>query len=235
MGLKQHARKARTALRRGIIPPEIVADAFYSAIVNVAANPSVRTILEVGASSGAGSTEALVEGALRNPAMPVIHAIEISPPRYRALVKRYRERPFVKPHNVSSVAVERFPSEQQVREFFETVESPMRRESLSTVIGWLRRDVETVVRAGLSEDGIRRIKESEEIETFDMVLLDGSEFTGSAELEDVYGSRFILLDDIRTFKNYANHARLSSDPAYRLLEQEPDVRNGYAVFALKTD
>jgi len=32
-----------------------------------------------------------------------------------------------------------------------------------------------------------------------------SRFTGIGELDEVYGARFILLDDINTFKNYQNH------------------------------
>jgi hypothetical protein len=67
---------------------------------------------------------------------------------------------------------------------------------------------------------------------FDAVLIDGSEFTGRAELDEVYGASYILLDDIRAFKNYANFARLSADPAYSLVEVSEHVRNGYAVFQL---
>ncbi len=53
-----------------LIPPEISNDRFYRAIERVAATPGVRTILEIGSSSGAGSTEAWVKGALANPQRP---------------------------------------------------------------------------------------------------------------------------------------------------------------------
>jgi hypothetical protein len=70
------------------------------------------------------------------------------------------------------------------------------------------------------------------IETFDAVLIDGSEFTGSAELDEVYGARFILLDDTETFKNWKNMRRLEADPRYRLVQHDPSTRNGFAVFQL---
>ena len=63
-----------------------------------------------------------------------------------------------------------------------------------------------------------------------MVLIDGSEFTDTAELELVYGARFILLDDICTFKNFTSRQRLLNDPNYECIEENLDLRNGYAIF-----
>ena len=68
------------------------------------------------------------------------------------------------------------------------------------------------------------------IEIFDAVLIDGSEFTGRAELDEIYGARFVLLDDTLTFKNWENARRLLADPAYRLVRADPATRNGFAVF-----
>ena len=102
--LKQVARDVRTAVQGGLIPPEIRGDELYAAFSSVAARPEVRTILEIGASSGEGSTEALIKGALRHPSRPVIHSIEVSPTRFRALARRHRDVRFLHAHNVSSVA-----------------------------------------------------------------------------------------------------------------------------------
>ncbi len=71
------------------MPPQIKRERFYRAIARAAATPSVRTVLEIGASSGAGSTEALVSGGLANPnGPPAIHTIEVSKPRFEALAER---------------------------------------------------------------------------------------------------------------------------------------------------
>jgi hypothetical protein len=227
---RQLARSLRTTWRRGRIPPEIIGDAFYDAIAAIAADPRVRTILEIGASSGEGSTTALIEGARRNPSRPTIHAIEASPPRYRALIERYGALDFFKGYNVSSISAERFPAEARVRDFYERAESKLNADPLAVVLSWRRSDLRTIAANNLPEDGIRMIKKRERIEVFDMVLIDGSEFTGAAELEDVYGSLFVLLDDIRTFKNFDNHERLSTDEGYRLVEMSEDLRNGYSIF-----
>ena len=65
------------------------------------------------------------------------------------------------------------------------------------------------------------------------VLIDGSEFTGKAEMEEVYGAVFLMLDDTRSYKNWDNMARLSKDPAYRLVKKSRWTRNGWAIFERK--
>jgi hypothetical protein len=213
-----------------LIPPEIKDDRFYGAIADVAAKPGVREILEIGSSSGAGSTEAWVLGALRNLERPRLHCVEVSPTRFAALVERWREHDFVRFYNVSSVPLESFPDEEEVARFHREVRSRLRRTPLPTVLDWLRQDIQYVRERGLSCHGIREIKERLGIDTFDAVLIDGSEFTGKAELEEVYGSRFLLLDDTRTFKDWENERRLRADPSYRLVRTSRWTRNGFAVF-----
>lgn len=213
-----------------LIAPEISRDRFARAIVEVASTPGVREILEIGSSSGAGSTEAWISGALRNPERPRIHCIEVSVARHRALVERVAQFPFVRAYNVSSVELSRFPTPAEVERFYRDVRSRLRKTPLPTVLSWLAQDVEYVESHGLSSNGIREIMSENGLSGFDAVLIDGSEFTGKAELEDVYGARFLLLDDVRTFKNWENQRRLEQDPAYRRTHLGRLTRNGFAVF-----
>jgi len=213
-----------------LIPPEIADDKLYRAIERVAATAGVRQILEIGASSGAGSTEAWVSGALRNAERPTIHCIEVSLPRFAALVERWQGHDFVRCYNVSSVPLEEFPSDDEVIRFRSQTRSKLRNVRPEKVLGWLRQDREYLAQHGLSRHGIREIKAAAGVTVFDAVLIDGSEFTGKAELEEVYGARFLLLDDIKSFKNWENFDRLKRDPAYRLVEKSRWTRNGYAVF-----
>ncbi len=231
-------RMARTLGRRlmhgttldQLIPPEIRNDSLYRAIVRVAATPGVQHILEIGSSAGAGSTEAFIEGALLNPARPTLHCIEVSDVRYEALRRRHASRPFVRCYHASSVPPDRVASPAEVSEFYRSVPSALNEYPLDTVLGWLEQDVRYLIDHGLDWSGIDHVKETNGLTRFDAVLIDGSEFTGSAELDAVYGASHILLDDIGTFKNHDSFDRLSADPAYRLTEVSKNLRNGYAVF-----
>ena len=225
-------------LRRGssgskldqVIPPEIKDDQLYAAIAMVASREDVRQMLEIGSSSGAGSTEAFVAGALANSARPQLHCIEVSAPRHEALVKRHAAHDFVCCYQASSVDIDGFATPDEVEQFYQTVDSRLRAFPLRQVLDWLEQDVQYVSARHVRRNGIRMVKREHGIDYFDAVLIDGSEFTAAAELREVYGARFVLLDDIATFKNYGNFQKLLNDPAYRLVEMGDEPRNGYALF-----
>ncbi len=213
-----------------LISPEIKNDEFYTAIQRIAREEDIKTVLEIGSSSGEGSTEAFVTGLRENPNKPMLFCMEVSITRFTELKKRYENEPFVKSYNVSSVPVGSFPDEKQVVDFYNHTQNNLKIYPIETVIGWLRQDVEYIRQSGVFENGIQKIKQENNIDFFDLVLIDGSEFTGSAELDEVYGSKFICLDDITTFKNYNNHQKLLADPNYVLIEQNNAIRNGYSIF-----
>jgi hypothetical protein len=213
-----------------LIPAEIAGDSFSELIEEIAATEGVREVLEIGSSAGEGSTAAWVRGALRNVVRPRLHCIEVSTERHARLVERWGAHEFVHCHHVSSIPIERFPSFDDVERFYRDVPSRLRNFDLARVLGWLQQDLDYLRDHGLSAPGIAQIKDRYSIDTFDAVLIDGSEFAGPAELDDVYGARFLLLDDTETFKNWENSRRLRADPEYRLLHADSETRNGFAVF-----
>ena len=206
-----------------IIPREIRQDVLYDAIYRLACSEKLETILEIGSSSGEGSTEAFVKGINENPFHPTLYCMEVSTVRFKALKDRYASNKSVICNNVSSVPIESFPSEEEVLTFMKTVNTSLRGYDPAEVISWLRRDIDYVKVANVPQNGIERIKAEQEIENFDMVLIDGSEFTGQAEFKLIYGAKFILLDDIRAFKNYQNYMALIRDINYVLVEQDLNV------------
>lgn len=213
-----------------LIPPEIKNDEFYTALQRLAREEDIKTVLEIGSSSGEGSTQAFVSGLRQNPNKPVLFCMEVSQNRFAELKQRYTNDSFVKCYNVSSVALESFPSEQEVIEFYNNKQTNLNYYQLDRILNWLQQDIEYVEKSGVSDNGIQNIKQENNIDFFDLVLIDGSEFTGNAEFEEVYGAKFICLDDITTFKNYLNHQKLLTDSSYVLIAQNTTVRNGYSIF-----
>lgn len=213
-----------------LIPPEIKNDEFYATLQRITREEDIKTVLEIGSSSGEGSTEAFVTGIRHNPHKPILFCMEVSKTRFTELKKRYENDDFVKIYNLSSVPLENFPSENEVIEFYNNTESNLKFYPLERVLYWLQQDIDYVKKSGLSEHGIRKIKQENDIVFFDLVLIDGSEFTSSAELDEIYGAKYICLDDINTFKNYRNHYKLISDKNYTLIEQNNFIRNGYSIF-----
>ena len=220
---------ANSELNR-LIPPEIINDEFYTAIQRIAREEDIKTVLEIGSSSGEGSTEAFVTGLRKNPNKPTLFCMEVSKTRFNELQKRYVNDNFLKLYNISSIALNNFPSKEEVIDFYHSTTTNLNLYPLEQVLGWLEQDIEYVNATGVCDNGIQKIKQENKIDFFDVVLIDGSEFTGNAELDEIYGASFICLDDITTFKNYRNHQKLLADPNYVLLVQNNLVRNGYSIF-----
>ncbi len=213
-----------------IIPPEIVGDWLAETLAALAVTPGIRTILEIGASAGAGSTEALVRGLQANPDRPTLFSMEVSRTRCAALAERYAAVPEVVPCHASSVGVADFASADEVSRFYRETPSALNKYPLETVLDWLAQDLAYVRDHAVPQHGIAAIKRQHGIEVFDAVVIDGSEFTGRAELDQVHGARVIVLDDINGFKNWHNHRRLLADPGYDIVVMNAFLREGFSVF-----
>lgn len=216
-----------------IIAPEIKNDELYGLIQSLAADEKLHHVLEIGSSSGGGSTEAFVSGLSRNPYKPKLYCMEVSQERFKVLKKTYEKYDFVQCYNCSSVPLSVFPSHEQVSAFLREEATPQRLIREEVVQGWLDQDIQYLNDHPAEQNGIRMIMEENQIEHFDMVLIDGSEFTGEPELDLVYGAKIILLDDSDTHKNFRSRQRLERDPNYELIRENPYLRNGYAAFRRK--
>jgi len=211
------------------LTPEIKDDVFYEALKAIASERMVSTILEIGSGDGQGSTEALYLGMKSNPTKPRLFCLEISKSRCARLAARYETAINIYIYNASSISRDRLPTEEKVRAFYENVPSALNEAPFSTVLSWLRVDREYMSRSDIRQDGIDFIRRSHSISVFDLVLIDGSAFTGYEEYREVYGARYIALDDVFSFKCYQAYQDLKIDRNYELIF-EGSVRNGFAIF-----
>ena len=218
------------------ISAEIQNDAFFRALNTLARSPDVHTLLEIGSSSGEGSTQALVSALRERPDKDQVKlfCMEISQPRFEALTECYREDGFVHCFQKSSVPSSSFPPPEELAHFFRTVRykyKPSKAEAkLEQALSWRQADLDYLAQSGCDAHGIRHIKQQHDIDVFDFVLIDGSEFTGERELYEVMGAKYIALDDIMTFKCWNAHQILKNSANYRMVEQSRRLRNGYSVF-----
>jgi glycosyltransferase involved in cell wall biosynthesis len=215
-----------------IIPGEIVNDDFYKTLYTLACRHDLNTFLEIGSSSGSGSTQAFVSALRDRPdaANTRLYCMELSTERFTALKTTYADFSFVNVYNLSSVSLDEFPSEEEVAFFYANTRTKLNTYPLEQVLSWLRQDIEYMRESGLTENGIEVIKKENNIRHFDMVLIDGSEFTGEPELYHTIGARVIALDDVNCHKCYNVYHMLSNHVSYSLTFQNLEVRNGYAVF-----
>ncbi|MGM5025785.1 glycosyltransferase family 4 protein [Tardiphaga sp. 862_B3_N4_1] len=228
--MQGHERELDQSELNRVIAPEIKGDALYSLIKHLAATEKLDAVLEIGSSAGGGSTEAFVAGLSENPGHPKLFCIEVSKPRFEQLQKTYASYPFVFCYNRSSVSLDEFPSPETVTKFYKDTPSGLVKFPLEQVLDWLRQDMQYVREAGVQAGAIEAIAAEHGIKTFDMVLIDGSEFTGEVEYDKIRGARIILLDDTNTFKSWNVRQQLLADPMYDLIADDQALRNGYSAF-----
>ena len=217
-----------------IIPPEIYNDEFSDDIIKIVKNNDLNHILEIGSSNGEGSTTIIITAILNRSFFSEVNllCLEASIERFEALKKRFQDFSFVKCYNSSSIKLEEFPSEEKIKSFYNNIKSNLNKFSEQTIISWLHEDKNYLIKNNIKTNAIEDLKENLKIQSFDFVLIDGSEFTGEIELSKVIGSKFIALDDIETYKNYFSHKTLMKNNDYSVLKINTKLRNGYSIFRL---
>ena len=215
-----------------LIPPEVKDDHFYNALGLIASLEVVKTIIEIGSSSGEGSTESLVNSIKNRSDIDSVQlfCMELSRPRYAKLVSNYADLKFLKAYNLSSVSLKEFPTMEEIAFFYNTVNTNLNNFSLETILGWAEQDIQYIKDNCLDINGIEIIRSANKINHFDFALIDGSEFTGERELYSLMGAKFIALDDVNTFKCFNCYKILENHPSYEIIERNLNLRNGFAIF-----
>jgi len=217
-----------------IIDPEINnRTQSYHVIKEYLKRVPVNTIIECGASQGAGSTECLIEGVLNSPnkgSDVILASIELSKARFKLLKERYQHISFFKPYNTSSVSLDKFPSREEVATFIK--QTGVHGGNVEEVLRWYDQDVEYVKNNDFNEDGIQKIKKDLNITKFSLAFIDSGEFIGLAEFRELPDCDAYFLDDINVYKNWYVHRELLNNPEYVLLFKE-DIRGGSSLFCKK--
>jgi hypothetical protein len=208
---------------------EILNDELYKNIVSLVKSRKPGSILEIGSGSGNGSTQAFIEGM---DGFGMLFCLEIANQEYSDLLKNTKDYKNVYAYQLSSVPVRKFMTQKDVEKYFrEYPDKNPCQYGIDTVLQWLSGTISNVEKTPDKKNhGIGYIKKTHNIKTFDMVLIDGSPFSGSAELKNILGAKIIILDDTEDIKNMESKKTLLKNKKYRLLSENKKLRNGYAIF-----
>ena len=220
------------------IAPDIINDSLFKLLSGFGKCKDVHTVLEIGAGSGAGSTTAFVGGMLENMnADKRFFTIEVSKQRAAMVEKRFNQIDFITVINGCATGLGGYLSDLEITEFYETKKTALNNHPLETVLQWKANEIEYIVENGIQSNVIAPMFNTHNISSIDVVLFDGSEFTGVAEFNDVMDlcePGVIVLDDINALKNYHVHQFLMDSSRYVLAKMDLGLRNGYSVFVQKS-
>jgi len=218
-----------------IIPAEIKHDELYCRIIDTVFlfHDEIKTVLEIGASSGDGSTEAIVS-AMSQLEDKELFTLEIDQARFAALQERYQELDWVIPVNKSAVHINEYPTKGSISDFYNTIKTQLNQYPLDFVLSWYDIEIEKVKYLNDKVGAIDQIKKDNNIDHFDMVVLDGSPFTGYREYEKIVGAKIIVLDDTIDIKHHHTQLALRDNKEYECIFCNAALRNGYAIWAKRS-
>lgn len=186
-------------------------------IYNLSSDPTNKILVDIGTWNGLGSTKCFIEGMKQNTESKLItienndEKVEIAKSHLSRIISEHG----LQVEFLNGTLVENFEVENWISE--------------NSII--------------LNEDqkywlSIDKINSNNKVyidyPSIDVLLVDGSEFTGFLEVKLLMSrSKFILLDDVNTMKNKMSREYLLSDENFELIKENLETRNGYSVFKNK--
>lgn len=202
----------------------------YMMLFQLASTQNVQHVLEVGSSSGDGSTRILAKAIADSEAK--LYCLEAQPDRFETLQALYQENDQVITFPYLSVYPPEFPDLESIVAHWKQGKSILKKYPLEKINQWYQGE-QALVNQSPEVSGIAHIKKKYGISDFDLVLLDGAEFLGEQDYEAVKGSKILVLDDIMSYKNQAIFEKLCADPDYYLLYTFNRWGHGCASFKRK--
>jgi len=212
------------------MPEVTLKDSFGSAIFKTITKYSISSVLEIGAFNGDGSTQVIAKALKKNGNNVSLTSLEYHPDRYKELVENTKGYPFIKTIHQSSIGTRSFTPWDFAKDVWESPYNGLKKSfDEEQVRGWHQNDIELIkqISSGFLE---------ENTESWDAVLIDGGEFCGYDEFRLVKDrTQCIMLDDAyKAFKTFRARVELSNDPNWGMEWQDPNVRNGAAIFVHNT-
>jgi len=210
----------------------------FETLVDLASRPEVRTVIEIGSTDGRGSTMGLREGLEKNPNFPDVKLFCIEPVKQMYDVLSKTRAKYMKCYRVCSSDPKTFYSDQEIDCFFredfphDMFESPAQRQNPVWHMRERDRYTKYFQTQSLPSRGIELIKDRNKIEVFDLAFVDGGTYSGRSDTRAVYGSKYLVLDDVHTLKCLYVFRELEKDPRYRMILHRglEGGHFGYAAF-----
>jgi hypothetical protein len=206
------------------MPAEItLADSFGQAIARTIRAYGYESVLEIGSFDGLGSTQVFIE-ALRHAAEPRLVCLETNATRYRQLLLNTAGHPWVQCLCKPSISLASLTPTDFERDVWESPYNRLFYPHDLVRSWWI--DTQAFYRHG--EPGYLETN----ADAFDVVLVDGDEFSGYDDYRLAKSRcRCLMLDDVfHAYKCNRAHAELATDPEWRLEWSSADVRNGAAIW-----
>ena len=192
---------------------QICNDDFSRDIESYASNPNYKTFLEIGTWTGLGSTKAFANGFKNRTDDYVFYSLECNKDKCTDAAKLYIDNPKI--HILNEVIWNEQPSDFYTI-FPQCLSNKMYQH-------WHEVDIINMKNCKLF------LERPNLPEIFDVVLLDGGEFTTYYEFQKLKNRcKVLMLDDINVAKCRLIVQEIMNDPTWKIVKRV-NLRNGYMI------
>ena len=192
---------------------QICNDDFSNEITKYASNLEYKTFLEIGTWNGLGSTKAFSNGFINRTDDYIFYSLECNKEKCMDAVQLYTDNNKI--HILNEVIWNEEPSN-----FYEIFPQCLTND---TYKHWNEVDIINMKKCNLFLDRPNLPP------IFDVILLDGGEFTTYYEFQILKNRcKILMLDDINVDKCTLIVKELESDPSWKIIQRN-NTRNGYLI------
>jgi hypothetical protein len=207
-------------------------DEFVSVIKKLIQEENIKTFLAIGAFTKLKITEILFAGIQENLNKIKIFCVDLPTTKFQKLQRRYLPDSSIEFYNVLIDRENTFDTEKPSR--FAIFQKKLNKNDRQLLLNALHQNNESSNAIKLAKNTIKTIKQEKRINYFDMVLVGNPKFDFSAEVDEIYGAKFVVIDSINSLSNHNLLHRLLAQSGYTIVAQNLFLRNGYAILK-KTD
>lgn len=193
---------------------QICNDAFANEITKYASNLDYKTFLEIGTWNGLGSTKAFSDGFINRNDDYVCYSLECNKDKCMQAAELYKDNDKI--HVLNEVIWNEEPSN-----FYEIFPQCLTNARYKH---WNQVDIVNMKSCNLF------LNRPNLPEIFDVVLLDGGEFTTYYEFQILKNRcKILMLDDVNVDKCKLIVKEIKSDKSWKIVKEETVLRNGYLI------
>ncbi|MBE9016631.1 glycosyltransferase [Chroococcidiopsidales cyanobacterium LEGE 13417] len=207
-------------------------DEFFSAIRKVMQEENIKTFLTIGALTRLKTSEIFFTGIQKSQNKIKIFCVDLSTTKVQKLQKHYLHDSSVEFHDFL-IHQKSVSNTREISEFAIFCKDSNKNDR-RFLFNNLHQNSKKLNSVKLAENTIKKIRQENQFDYFDMILIGDPKFDISAEFDEIHRAKFVVIDSINSLSNHNLLHRLLAQSGYTIVAQNLFLRNGYAILK-KTD
>ncbi|MBD2309833.1 glycosyltransferase [Chroococcidiopsis sp. FACHB-1243] len=202
-------------------------DEFFSAIKKLTQEENIKTFLTIGALTRLKTSEIFFTGIQKSQNKIKIFCVDLPTTKVQKIQQRYLHDSLVEFHNFL-IYQKSVPNTREISKSAIFCKY-LNKNDCRFLFNSLYQNSKDLNSIKLAENTIKKIRQENQLDYFDMILIGDPKFDISAEFDEIHRAKFVVIDSINSLSNHNLLHRLLAQSGYAIVAQNLFLRNGYAI------